>query len=540
MKLVRIGVRNHARLQDLDLEVREHLVLVGANDVGKSSLLRCLDLLLGSPASQLYGRISADDIRDPAVPFAVEATLSDLTPDEDAQFPDEVQVDPASGDKTLMIRLEVTADDDGTIQIQRTAPNGRTGRQVSRDQLARLGWRMIGAMQAGARDFRQERNSSLDDILSSIELGDERAGFESIAAQFQMRLSDSEVLQQLRERLAVQLSRAIPEQLETKDLSFISGVSATQDVLTDVRLQVTRHGEPRNMTQQSDGTRALFAIALYDLVSESANIVAVDEPEIHLHPTSQRSLARLLRTSRTQKIIATHSPDIVGSFKPEHIVSVRPGGQLIQPKAGFLTDEHRLMAHWWVRNRLEPLTAARVILVEGASDRIVLQRTAECMDCDLDRLGASVVELDGSGDVGYVLSLFGKDGFQIPLSFLIDEDAVTATATKLSVDVNDLGSRDVYVCRRDLEDEYVRAIGAETMRHSLVTSGLFSTNELRNCTPSGPDGTYTDADVAGFCRRKSTYKVRAAIVVAELLDAQIAAKIEPIKALIASVTAGCR
>ena len=46
MRLTRIKVENHKRLADLEIEVRDHLVLVGANDVGKSSLLRCLDLLL--------------------------------------------------------------------------------------------------------------------------------------------------------------------------------------------------------------------------------------------------------------------------------------------------------------------------------------------------------------------------------------------------------------------------------------------------------------------------------------------------------------
>jgi putative ATP-dependent endonuclease of the OLD family len=45
MRLTRIIISNHSRLVDLDLEVRNHLVLVG---VGKSSLLRCFDLLLGS------------------------------------------------------------------------------------------------------------------------------------------------------------------------------------------------------------------------------------------------------------------------------------------------------------------------------------------------------------------------------------------------------------------------------------------------------------------------------------------------------------
>lgn len=61
MRLTRLKVENHKRLADLEIEVRDHLVLVGANDVGKSSLLRCLDLLLGASTAQLYSQISAED-----------------------------------------------------------------------------------------------------------------------------------------------------------------------------------------------------------------------------------------------------------------------------------------------------------------------------------------------------------------------------------------------------------------------------------------------------------------------------------------------
>lgn len=96
MKLLAIRVQNHARLQDCDLAVRDHLVLVGANDVGKSSLLLCLDLLLGSSTAQLYARVTPDDVRDQACPFIVEATLTDMSPDEVAAFPDEVTVDPVT------------------------------------------------------------------------------------------------------------------------------------------------------------------------------------------------------------------------------------------------------------------------------------------------------------------------------------------------------------------------------------------------------------------------------------------------------------
>jgi putative ATP-dependent endonuclease of the OLD family len=512
--------------------VREHLVLVGPNDVGKSSLIRCLDLLLGASVAQLYARLSMADFRDPGKPLVLEALLADFSDQEKALFADEITVDPLTSDQSLVIRLEATVDQDETLDVRRTGPLGGTGRQLSRDQLTGLGWKMIGAI-ASARDLRDDRNSAIDDILRAVDLGEEKAYFSALAGKLQAMLTGSAALGGLRGRLAGQLTRALPEKVAKEDLLFVPGSTATDDVLNDVRLQVTRHGKTRNLTEQSDGMRALFAIALYDLVSESANIVAIDEPEIHLHPTSQRSLARLLQSGRNQKIIATHPADIVGAFPPDNVVTVKPGGALVQPQQGFLAGQERMQAHWWVRDKLEPLTARRVIGVEGTSDRIILQKVAILTGRDLDRLGASVMETDGAGDMGKIVTLFGDNGFRIPLSLLIDADAVPETARKLNVPEADLMSHSVWISNPDLEAEYVAALGADIVWQGLQCCGMYTASELRLCAATGPRGTPTDADVAAFCRRGGRgFKVRAAMAVAGLLTPETARKVKSIMALL--------
>lgn len=531
MKLTSFSIENHSRLQDTSIAVRDHLVLVGPNDVGKSSLIRCLDLLLGASVAQLYSRLTGEDFRHLDQPLVIEAVLGDFREPEKALFADEVTVDPASGAQSLRIRLEAAIEQGETLSIRRTGPDGGTGRQLSRDQLGGLGWKMIGAV-ASARDLREDRSGTVDEILRAVDLGSEKSDFDSVVTQLQELLTGSAALGELRGQLASQLTRALPEKLSRDNLAFVPGAAATADVLSDVRLQVSRNGTPRNLTEQSDGMRALFAIALYDLVSESANIVAIDEPEIHLHPTSQRSLARLLRSGRNQKIIATHSPDIVGAFAPDSVVSVRPGGRLVQPKPGFLAGQERMLVHWWSRDKLEPLTAGRVIAVEGVSDRIILEKVAELTDRSLDRIGAAVIETDGAGEMGPIITLFGGSGFQVPMSLLIDADAKSATAGKLGVAESDLAASSVWVSDPDLEGEYVAALGASVVWKALESCGLFSRAELANCTATGPGGNRTEADVAAFCRRKSSYKVRAAMAVADVLTLESARLILSIQSLL--------
>ena len=147
----------------------------------------------------------------------------------------------------------------------------------------------------------------------------------------------------------------------------------------------------------------------------------------------------------------------------------------------------------------------------------------------------SLVETDGAGDMGAIIKLFGQNGFRIPISLLIDKDASAATAAKLGVEEKDLEQNSVFISHPDLEAEYVAALGAATVWAAIETSALFSANERSNCTPTGPGGTRSADDVAAFCRRKSTYKVRAALVVSPLFDATTAAAGGSIDRLLAEV-----
>jgi predicted ATP-dependent endonuclease of OLD family len=71
-----LAITNHSRIPTLALAVRQHAVIVGANDVGKSSILRLLNLTLGASTAALYQRLSKSDLAEADSPLVVDVTLA--------------------------------------------------------------------------------------------------------------------------------------------------------------------------------------------------------------------------------------------------------------------------------------------------------------------------------------------------------------------------------------------------------------------------------------------------------------------------------
>lgn len=534
MLLASFSISNHSRIQDCLIGVHEHLILVGPNDSGKSSVLRCLDLLLGSTTSQLYYRLSSRDLRDLDSPLIIEATFIGFSDEEMASFPDEINVGTDSR-QTLTIRLEASFNEDGDPSISRTAAGAARPRNLSRLQLQAIGWKSIGTS-VPSRDLLNGRHNPVEEMISRIELGDEQSRFSDVLGQFKDLLKESSTITALCKRLAQQLSKALPVTISEKDLLLVPGTTIEDDVLSGVRLKQIRDGVEHDLTEQSDGMRALYAFALHELLNEKANIVSIDEPEVHLHPASQRSLAKLFRSGSNQKILATHSPNIAAAFPPDCIVAVRPDGSLVQPRQGFLSSYEEKVIRWWVQDKLEPLTARAIIVVEGPSDRIILQEVADLTGRNLDRLGVAIVEADGSGNVGVFDVLFGRSGFNIPLYTLVDSDAVKAECERFRCDENSLNEHRTYVSNPDLEGEYIRAVGARELWNEIKESRRFHSNSIREVEDNlgnigaVDDSKYEDV-IWKFCRAKKK-KVVSAIVAAEKLDITTASKIESIDRLL--------
>lgn len=92
MRLSKVAITNHSRIQDLNFEVRRHAVIVGADDVGKSSILRMLNLLLGTSTAGLYQALKPGDLRDQEQRLVVNALWSGFTDENRRVFPSEISI----------------------------------------------------------------------------------------------------------------------------------------------------------------------------------------------------------------------------------------------------------------------------------------------------------------------------------------------------------------------------------------------------------------------------------------------------------------
>ncbi|MEJ6013382.1 AAA family ATPase [Corynebacterium sp. H127] len=541
MRIHRITVENYSRIADLEIDVRGHLVIVGANDVGKTSLLRILNLVLG-PTAQLYQRLSLDDLRSQEKKLAVEVLFADLTEVERAAFHQEIDIHPEDKSESLRIRLEVQVDPDDSesVLIARWSPGRRDVRNLTREQIDTLGWRYLSSQRQSSAAHLDGASGAIQTLLQAVEkdLGDEKTAMERLLDSFNEKLGESNTLSKLRLDVAQHLSNSMPRKVDADDLAIRTATDPAQSILDNASFFVARDGTFKPLTEQSDGMRQLIAMTLFDLAEDAANVIAIDEPEIHLHPASQRTVADLLTNTTNQKILVTHSPYIVQRFDPEQVVAVRPDGSSRQLTPGKFSIEEKYRAHWWSSLILEALTARFAILVEGIADRLIVEAAARAMGISLDQIGAVVFELGGAENFPEVYKLLGKNGFGVDVLGLVDKEEKGRWIGAVGGKPKHVEGSTVFVSDADLEDEYCRALGADTVAARLIEAGVARDEKalLASCKVDNL-GDVTDLSIAEFCRSRGgkgigSRKVPAALAVSKGLTRAEVENMESIHALL--------
>jgi hypothetical protein len=118
------------------------------------------------------------------------------------------------------------------------------------------------------------------------------------------------------------------------------------------------------------------------------------------------------------------------------------------------------------------------VLVEGISDQVALEALAERRGRDLAAEGTAVVPIGGAQAIGRFLALYGPRGLDLRLAGLCDSGeepdfkrALERAGLGSNLTRPDLERLGFYVCVQDLEDELIRALGAESVVEVVAAQG---------------------------------------------------------------------
>ncbi len=189
--------------------------------------------------------------------------------------------------------------------------------------------------------------------------------------------------------------------------------------------------------------------------------------------------------------------------------------------------------------RIEATSPRAVVLVEGISDGRALEALAERRGRDLEAEGVAVVPMGGAQAIGRFLRRFGPEGLDVGLAGLCDAgeerdfrrglEGAGLGSHLTRADMERLG---FYVCEADLEDELIRALGADAVLEVVEAQGDLGPFRTLQKQPAW-DGRPLEDQLRRFMGSGGSRKIRYARLLVDALD--LAQVPRPLDAVLARV-----
>jgi hypothetical protein len=165
-----------------------------------------------------------------------------------------------------------------------------------------------------------------------------------------------------------------------------------------------------------------------------------------------------------------------------------------------------------------------VVLVEGTSDQVALATLAERRGRDLAAERVSIVPIGGAQAIGGFLERFGPRGLDVRLAGLCDagEERDFRRGLERAGLGSELGRAEMeslgfYVCEADLEDELIRAVGADAVEQIADAQGDLGAFRTLQKQPSWR-GRPTEEQLRRWMGSGARRKIRYARLLVEALD----------------------
>ncbi|HZM00911.1 MAG TPA: DUF2813 domain-containing protein [Planctomycetota bacterium] len=441
-------IQNFRGLKDVELELGPTTVLIGENNSGKTSVLDALRLCLrelGPRRRVVFDSFDfhlKDGASEPqsADPIEIEIRFSETSKGE---WDDPLigrlgrqkilQVD---GDDLNHVVLRVTCTYDPTIRdfAQDWAFLNLDGKPLTAVSETALGtlqrevaFYYLSALRDAARHFDAKGPFWRPFLKDSQLTEDKKAEVEKKLREInELVVASHTSFEQAMERLG-RVQDVVPmaggdvvsiEAVPGRMFDMLAKAQVHLGASTGARIPVGRHGE---------GTQSLSVLMLFSAFlgtkPEGSPVVALEEPEAHLHPSAVRALWDILGLIGGQKIISTHSGDFLSEVDVLDLRRLARVEDCIRvyrvPRALLSAEEKRKFNHHIRRSRGELLFARCWLLVEGETEAWVYPAAARALGMKLHRDGVRIVEYCHSG-VAIMVKV--ADSLGVPWFCVADDD----------------------------------------------------------------------------------------------------------------------
>lgn len=410
MKIKQIEIDGFRCLCDLTVTFEDTITLiVGENDSGKSSLIKCLDLLTDDYS------LEHDDFNYEKDEIKIKLTTKDY------EFIKEYKKDESPAGKLIIKPNQSFIDT--TKEYISSLSDEFTDIQIDTIKNMSKTFGLTVRSNSNINTLIDQLNSKLieDEIiisnghfpnLNKIQLNGKQ--FENVESFFKevfikdkqdeiwnTKVQDDKTIKDFIQEELDDYSKLISNELETKGIK--KKLKQYLDQLTDIKIEPSfepkslnisskvkflENGEEISVEKKGDGTKRRISLALLEYKAEceesceESKMYILDEPDTHLHVKAQLELLNILKglsEKGCQIILTTHSPFIINAIKPKQIrLLYQPDFNVTKLK--YLKDEpetsDRILRELGIEN-VYLYFAKNIVLVEGETEESFLPRIYE-------------------------------------------------------------------------------------------------------------------------------------------------------------------
>lgn len=404
------GFRNY---REVKVNLNEHSLIIGANDVGKTNLIYALRLLLDRGFSDYDYELNESDF------YAYEDTHEVII----RAYIENIVED------CVLARMPGKISDDGKLVIQyvATLDNGRVeykfycGKSADQDDLVEIDspyyrkylnikyissrrefWGYINKIKKQlllqAKENRTPEVAAEDDSLYN--------DIEQRLKEVDTKIPNLSYIKNATEHLNNELDKL---SIHNRDQKIVFDTASTDIDRVIQSVSVISKYKDKKMIIGGEGRINQLYLSLWASqnqhteISNEVSIICVEEPESYLHPHQQRELAAYLgKVLQGQVLLTTHSPYIVSEFSPNSIVRLykNDNHDTLVASCGcsdVIADRIDDFGYRMSVIPAEAFFADCVVLVEGPSELVFYKTLAKQIGIELDRLNISVLSVDGVG-----------------------------------------------------------------------------------------------------------------------------------------------